>query len=90
MTDALTMDGFHRALGEDRAGVLAVLQAGMDIGLDPDELAVIIERESGWNPRAVNPDGKARGLMSTQTEKLEDSSSFAPSRVRTSAWRPTR
>jgi hypothetical protein len=57
------MDGFHRALGEDRAGVLAVLQAGMDIGLEPDELAVIIERESGWNPRAVNPDGKARGLI---------------------------
>ena len=61
MADALTMSGFHKALGEDRAGVLAVLQVALDLGLDPDELAVVIERESGWNPAAVN--GKAQGLI---------------------------
>ncbi len=63
MATALPMHGFHRALGEDRAGVLAVLQAGADIGLDPDELALVIERESGWNPLAKNPSTNAQGLI---------------------------
>lgn len=67
---ALTMKGFHAALGEDRAGTLAVLEAGTELGLDPDELAVVIERESGWNPAAVN--GQARGLIQLRPIARED------------------
>lgn len=55
--------GLAQALEVDEPGVKAVLDAGKSLGLDAQELAWVIERESGWIPEARNPTSDARGLL---------------------------
>ena len=55
--------GFKRAFERDPDGVHDVLHAGAGAGADVNELAWVIEKESGWDPRAVNPQSDARGVI---------------------------
>ena len=55
--------GLARAVEEDQDGVLAVLQIADELGLDSQELAWVIERESRWLPDAINPHSRAAGLI---------------------------
>jgi hypothetical protein len=65
--------GFRAALLRDPEGVAAVLRTIREIPVTPGrratspplwhELVTTIERESGWNPAAVNPYSKASGLI---------------------------
>ncbi len=48
--------GYRSAVLTDPAGVASVLNAATVLGIDRAELAWAVERESGWNPRAKNPD----------------------------------
>jgi hypothetical protein len=52
----------RRVFEQDPDGSAEVLNAGMRAGIDPEELAWLIDRESGWNPEARNASG-AYGLL---------------------------
>jgi hypothetical protein len=54
---------YRAAVERDPAGVADVLQAGVAEGVDPAELAWVIDRESGWDPMAQNPVSTATGLL---------------------------
>jgi hypothetical protein len=67
-------------MAQDAAGVAAVLATRLAAtsarqAMSPsvtDELANIIERESGWNPASTNPDTKATGLIQFMPDTAKD------------------
>lgn len=64
---------FAHALADDPDGVRAVLDAVTELGLDPREVAWVIEAESYWNPAAHNPYSRtdASGLLQWTRQTLE-------------------
>lgn len=72
--------GFSRAAKEDPSGVTSVLAVTISatperLALSPDvreELAWIIEKESAWNPTAVNMVSNATGLIQFMPSTAKD------------------